>query len=61
MMQEAFRFVFGLFVGMAVLAGLALLLSGCAVEGAGFTNHGRQAKPVVCREVKPGYTKCRSE
>lgn len=61
MMQEALRFVFGLFVSMAVLAGLALLLSGCAVEGAGFTNQGRHAKPVVCREVHPGYTQCRSE
>lgn len=37
------------------------LLAGCAFEGAGFVNKGRHSKPVVCREVRPGYTQCRSE
>jgi hypothetical protein len=49
------------FAMFSFLAGIVMLLNGCAVEGAGFTNNGRHAKPVVCREIRPGYTQCRSE
>lgn len=61
MNMEALRFLFlaGLFT--ATLFGIAFLLTGCAeIEGAGFSNNGRRTKPVVCREIRLGYTQCRS-
>ncbi len=59
--MEAVRFLIVSMIYTAVLFGFAFLLTGCAVEGAGFENSGRHAKPVVCREIRPGYTQCRSE
>jgi hypothetical protein len=60
MIQETLRFLIWSTMFSLLLWGAALL-TGCSVEGAGFTNNGRHAKPVVCREVRPGYTQCRSE
>ena len=35
------------------------LLTGCAeIEGAGFTNTGRPAQKVICREISPMLIKC---
>lgn len=61
MNMETLRFL--LFAGLftAMLFGIAFLLTGCAeIEGAGFSNNRRHTKPVVCREIRPGYTQCRS-
>jgi hypothetical protein len=60
MIQETLRFLIWSTIFSLLLWGAALL-TGCAVEGDGFTNTGRQAKPVVCREIRPGYTQCRSK
>lgn len=57
---ETLRFLIVAAVYALALVGVAFLLTGCAIEGAGFENSGRYAKPVVCREVRPGYTQCRS-
>lgn len=59
MIQETIRFLIWSAMFSLLLWGAALL-TGCAIEGAGFENSGRHAKPVVCREVRPGYTQCRS-
>lgn len=62
MKQETLRFLIMAAIYALVLVGAAFILTGCAsVEGAGFENSGRHTKPVVCREVRPGYTQCRSE
>jgi len=60
-MTETLRFLLVASLFTVSLFGVAVLLTGCAVEGAGFENTGRHAKPVVCREIRPGYTQCRSE
>ena len=60
MIQETLRFLIWSTMFSLLLWGAALL-TGCSVEGAGFTNTGIQAKPVVCRETRPGYTQCRSK
>jgi hypothetical protein len=60
-MTETIRFFLFAVTFTVALFGMALILTGCAVEGAGFENSGRHAKPVVCREIRPGYTQCRSE
>ena len=59
MISETIRYLIGATIFSLALFAVALL-SGCAVEGAGFSNNERHARPVVCREVRPGYTKCRS-
>lgn len=59
-MTETVRFVLFAMLFTACLFGLAAMLTGCAVEGAGFENSGRRGPPVVCREIKPGLIKCRS-
>lgn len=59
-MTETLRFLLVASLFTVCLFGMALLLTGCAVEGAGFENNGKHTKPVVCREIRPGYTKCRS-
>jgi len=60
-MTETIRFLLVASLFTAILFGFALLLTGCAVEGAGFENSGRLGPPVVCREIRPGYTQCRSK
>ena len=60
--QETLRFLIMAAIYALVLVGAAFVLTGCAsVEGAGFENAGRLGPPVVCREIRPGYTQCRSE
>lgn len=63
MTKELFGFLGKAALWVAALFVFAAIFSGCStgIEGAGFTNQGRHAKPVVCREVRPGYTRCRSE
>lgn len=60
-MTETIRFFIFAVTFTVALFGMALILTGCAVEGAGFENSGRLGPPVVCREIRPGYTQCRSE
>lgn len=60
-MSETLRFLIVAVVWTAVLFAMAAAFTGCSVEGAGFTNNERQAKPVVCRETRPGYIQCRSD
>lgn len=60
MKAETLKFLLVAATYFFALVGVAFLLTGCAIEGAGFENSGRYAKPVVCREVRPGYTQCRS-
>lgn len=60
-MTETLRFFLVASLFTACLFGAAILLTGCAVEGAGFENSGRLGPPVVCREIRPGYTQCRSK
>lgn len=43
----------------ALLVGLAML-TGCAREGAGFSNDGSYQGPIRCVEERPGYTRCYS-
>jgi len=59
MIQETLRFLVWSAVFSLLLWAIALL-AGCSVEGAGFTNTGQPAKPVVCKEVHPGYTRCKN-
>lgn len=59
MIQETLRFLVWPAVFSLLLWAIALL-AGCSVEGAGFTNTGQPAKPVVCKEVRPGYMRCKN-
>ena len=59
MIQETLRFLIWSTIFSLLLWGAALL-TGCAVEGDGFTNTGRPVKPVVCKEVHPGYMRCKN-
>ena len=59
MIQETLRFLVWSAVFSLLLWAIALL-AGCSVEDAGFTNTGQPAKPVVCKEVRPGYTRCKN-
>jgi hypothetical protein len=59
MIQETLRFLIWSAVFSALLMGAALL-TGCAVEGAGFENAGRLRPKVMCKQVRPNYTECRN-
>jgi len=59
MIQETLRFLIWSTMFSLLLWGAALL-TGCSVEGDGFTNNGRPVKPVVCKEVHPGYMRCKN-
>jgi len=60
--QETIRFLIMAAIYGLALVSFAFLLTGCAsVEGAGFGNTGAERRPVVCREISPGYIKCRSQ
>ena len=59
MIQETLRFLIWTTLFSLLLWGAALL-AGCSVEGAGFTNSGKPVKPVVCKEVYPGYMRCKN-
>lgn len=61
MQMETIRFLIVSALFTVALFGLAVLLTGCAVEGAGFENSGRRGQPVVCKEIRPGFTQCRSK
>lgn len=61
MTQEFVRFLIAAALWTAALFTLAAVLTGCNVEGAGFTNTGRQKSPVKCEEVAARHVKCRSE
>lgn len=55
-----------LFAALAAFATLAMILlgvamlTGCAREGAGFSNDGSYQGPIRCVEERPGYTRCYS-
>ena len=59
-MTETLRFLLVASLFTVCLFGVAFLLTGCAVEGAGFENSGKQSRPVVCRKISAGFTTCRS-
>ena len=61
MNMETLRFLLFASLFTTALFGVAFLLTGCAqIEGAGFSNTQQHTRPVVCREIRPGYTQCRS-
>lgn len=59
MIQETIRFLIWSAMFSLLLWGAALL-TGCSVEGAGFENSGRIRPKVECKEVYPGYLRCKN-
>lgn len=52
-------------IGIAAIGWICLLtvsvsmLTGCAeIEGAGFVNGRGPQKPIICKQIRPNYTKC---